>query len=37
MSLIDKPGEPSTPKEGSIPLYVINGVATVWDAQSESG
>jgi len=33
MSLIDKPGEPSGSK--SIPLYVVDGVATVWDAQSE--
>lgn len=32
MSLLDKPGEPSG---GSIPLYVVDGVATVWDAQSE--
>ncbi|WWC68803.1 uncharacterized protein I206_102738 [Kwoniella pini CBS 10737] len=35
---IPKNGESSrsnspSPKEGSIPLYLVNGVATVWDAQ----
>ncbi|RSH94519.1 tRNA-splicing endonuclease subunit [Saitozyma podzolica] len=42
MSELDKPGEPSSLRPasglrtGSIPLYLINGVATVWDAQGES-
>lgn len=34
-----KPGESSTstrPKPASIPLYLIDGVATVWDAQGLS-
>ncbi|TYJ57712.1 hypothetical protein B9479_001566 [Cryptococcus floricola] len=34
-----KNGEPSTrpqppPKEGSIPIYLVNGIATIWDAQT---
>ncbi|WVW79967.1 hypothetical protein I302_101940 [Kwoniella bestiolae CBS 10118] len=37
MNDLPKNGESSTsishPKEGSIPLYLVNGVATVWDAQ----
>ncbi|WWD16687.1 hypothetical protein CI109_101117 [Kwoniella shandongensis] len=38
MASIPKNGEPSTrqrtaPKDGSIALYLVNGVATVWDAQ----
>lgn len=35
MSLLDKPGESSS-GASSIPLYIVGGVATVWDAQSES-
>ncbi|WVQ79055.1 hypothetical protein IAT38_001148 [Cryptococcus sp. DSM 104549] len=39
MEPLAKLGEPSSrptqpPKEGSIPLYLMNGVATVWDAQT---
>ncbi|KAL7419586.1 tRNA-splicing endonuclease subunit [Cryptotrichosporon argae] len=30
---MDKPGEPST-LPTTIPLYLVNGVATVWDAQT---
>ncbi|WWC60121.1 uncharacterized protein I303_102685 [Kwoniella dejecticola CBS 10117] len=35
MADLPKNGESSTsiPNEGSIPLYLVNGVATVWDAQ----
>ncbi|WVQ73749.1 hypothetical protein IAR50_003329 [Cryptococcus sp. DSM 104548] len=34
-----KNGEPSTrpqppPREGSIPIYLVNGIATIWDAQT---